>query len=143
LTPIFSSHDERNESGGTVMTSHIWLAPAIPELKEIQEFHRRYAEALQGPFSAEMAAEQMTMAMAMYPAMKDMMGKMEAEKVNMEGAQILTEAVMETVLTAEQAAAMALNSSLCQGATTAGPKSCLAAQTFLKFNSPKARCAPG
>lgn len=92
------------EAGGMVMTSHIWLAPAIPELKEIQEFQRRYAEALQGPFTAAEAAEQMAMAMAMYPAMKDMIGKMETEKVNMEGAQILTEMVMETVMTAEQAA---------------------------------------
>ncbi len=92
------------EAGGMVMTSHIWLAPAIPELKEIDEFHRRYSEALQGPFGSAEAAQQMAMALAMYPAMKDMIGKMETEKVNMEGAQILTEMVMETVMTAEQAA---------------------------------------
>jgi hypothetical protein len=92
------------EAGGMVMTSHIWLAPAIPELKEIAEFQRRYSEALQGPLGLAGAAEQMAMALAMYPAMKDMMGKMETEKVNMEGAQILTEMVMETAMTSEQAA---------------------------------------
>ena len=85
-----------------VMTSHLWLSSPIPELKEIAEFHRRYGEALQGSFGPAGSAEQMAMAQAMYPGMKDMIGKMETEKVNMEGAQILTEMVMETVRTAEQ-----------------------------------------
>jgi hypothetical protein len=92
------------ESGGMVTTSHIWLAPAIPELKEIDQFQRRYAEALQGSFSPGESAQQMAMVTAMYPAMKDMMGKMEMEKVNMDGAQILTETIMETIRTEEQMA---------------------------------------
>jgi hypothetical protein len=84
------------EGGGLVMTSHVWLAPDIPALKEIAEFDMRYARAL-GDFFGMGAAEQMAMAAAMYPGMKDMIGKMQAENVNMKGAAILTQIVMESV----------------------------------------------
>jgi hypothetical protein len=85
------------EGGGIVMTSHIWLGPNIPATKEIAEFDQRYAKALEGPFGLGGSADQMAMAMAMYPGMKDMIGKMQMESLNMEGAQILTEMVMEAV----------------------------------------------
>jgi hypothetical protein len=90
------------EGGGYVMTSHFWIGPNIPELKEISDFDQRYAKALGVVFGPGGSAEQMTMATAMYPGMKDMMGKMQSEKVNMEGAQILTEMIMETVRSAAQ-----------------------------------------
>ena len=90
------------EGGGMVMTSHIWLGPNIPALKEIAEFNQRYAEALGNAFNMGGSAEQMAMASAMYPGMKDMIGKMQVESVNMEGAQILTEMTMESVKTAAQ-----------------------------------------
>jgi hypothetical protein len=85
------------EGGGYVMTSHFWIGPNIPELKEISDFDQRYAKAMEEVFGPGGSAEQMAMAMAMYPGMKDMMGKVQTEKVNMEGAQILTEMIMETV----------------------------------------------
>jgi hypothetical protein len=90
------------EGGGMVMTSHIWLGPDIPALKEIAEFNQRYAKALGNAFGMGDSAEQMAMASAMYPGMKDMMGKMQVESVNMEGAQILTEMIMETAKSAAQ-----------------------------------------
>ncbi len=90
------------EAGGTVITTHLWLGPNIPALKEIENFDRRYAEAMQLASGIGGSAEQMAMAMAFYPGMKDMIGKMETEKVNMEGAQILTEMTMETVRSAAQ-----------------------------------------
>ncbi len=92
------------EGGGMVMTSHIWIGPDIPALKEISEFDQRYAKAMEWPIGLGGSAEQMAMAMAMYPTMKDMIGKMEAEQVNMEGAQILTEMVMETVRSPQEMA---------------------------------------
>jgi hypothetical protein len=85
------------ESGGMVMTSHIWLGPKIPALKELADFELRYAKAMDLGAGFGGSAEQMAMAMAMYPAMKEMIGKMQAENVNMEGAQIFTEMTMETV----------------------------------------------
>jgi len=84
------------EAGGMVMTTHIWLGPSIPATKEISDFDMRYAKALEQALGMG-SAEQMAMAMAMYPGMKEMMGKMQMESVNMEGAQILTEMTMETV----------------------------------------------
>ena len=92
------------EGGGNVMTSHIWLAPAIPAMKEIADFDQRYYKALQGPYSLAGSAEQMAMALAIYPAMKDMIGKMEAENVKMDGTPILTEMTMEVVKSPDQVA---------------------------------------
>ena len=91
------------EAGGMVITSHIWIGPGIPAVKEIADFDQRYAKALGLAFNMGDAAEQMTMAMAMYPGMKDMIGKMQVESVNMEGAQILTETTMESIRGAAQA----------------------------------------
>jgi hypothetical protein len=91
------------EGGGYVMTSHTWLGPVIPAMKEIAEFDQRYYRALQGPSLAG-SAEQMAMVAAMYPAMKQMMGKLEAENVRMDGTPILTEMTTEVVKNPEQAA---------------------------------------
>jgi hypothetical protein len=90
------------QAGGMVMTSHIWLGPNIPATREIAEFDQRYAKAMEGVFGSGASADQMAMAMAMYPGMKDMIGKMQVESVNMQGAQILTETTMEAVKSQEQ-----------------------------------------
>jgi hypothetical protein len=91
------------EAGGMVITSHIWIGPSIAAVKEVADFDQRYAKALGQAFNLGDSAEQMTMAMAMYPGMKDMIGKMQVESVNMEGAQILTETTMESVRNPAQA----------------------------------------
>jgi hypothetical protein len=85
------------EAGGVVMTFHMWLGPKIPELTEIQDFDLRYSKAMELTAGPGGSAEQMAMAMAMYPGMKEMMEKVQTESVNMDGAQILTEMTMETV----------------------------------------------
>jgi hypothetical protein len=92
------------QAGGMVMTSNIWLAPEIPFLQEIRDFDARYAQALAGPLALGAAdAQQMAAAMGMYPGMKDMIGKVNAEKVNMKGTEILTQVTMESVRGAQQA----------------------------------------
>lgn len=84
------------EGGGMVMTSNMWMAPRIASMKEIQDFDRRYAEKMQ--FGSPMAGmEQMATAMAMYPHMKQALGKFQTENVNMNGTAILTTMRMETV----------------------------------------------
>jgi hypothetical protein len=90
------------EGGGMVMTSHLWLGPGIPALKEVAGFDERYAKAMGEIFGSAESAQQMAMATAMYPGMKGMIGKMQAQNVNMEGSQILTEMVIETVRTQAQ-----------------------------------------
>ncbi len=90
------------DAGGMALTSRIWLGPSVPALKEIADFNLRYAKAMGDVFGPGGSAQQMAMATAMYPGMKDMIGKMQAENVNMEGAQILTEMTMESVRSAAQ-----------------------------------------
>jgi len=90
------------EAGGMVLTSKVWLGPDIPAVKEIADFNQRYAKAMGDIFGPVGSAQQIAMATAMYPGMKDMIGKMQAENVNMEGAQILSEMTMESVRSAAQ-----------------------------------------
>jgi hypothetical protein len=85
------------EAGGMVMTSHIWLTSSIHATKELADFNQRYAKAMEQVLGLGGSMEQMAMAMAMYPGMKDMIGKMQVESVNMEGTQVLTEMTMEAV----------------------------------------------
>jgi hypothetical protein len=91
------------EGGGMVMTSHTWLAPKIAAMKEITDFDLRYAQKMAGIFGVG-GAEQMGAMLAMYPAMKEMMGRFQAENVNMDGTAILTVMTMESVASAQQAA---------------------------------------
>lgn len=92
------------EAGGMVMTTHLWLGPNIPAVKEIEDFDQRYAKAMD-LMSGMGSAEQMAMISAMYPGMKDMIGKMQAENVNMKGTAILTEMTVETIKTQAQISA--------------------------------------
>jgi len=64
----------------------------------------KFYKALQLPFGPGASAEAMAAAFALYPGMKDMIGKMQAENVNMNGTAILTEAVIESVANPDQAA---------------------------------------
>lgn len=92
------------EAGGMVMTSNMWLAPKIAAMKEIAEFDLRYAQKMSSTFFAG-GAEQMAAMAAMYPAMKETMGRFQKENVNMDGTAILTVTTMENVAPAQQAAA--------------------------------------
>ena len=91
------------ESGGMVLTSTSWLTPSVPALKELHDFDRRYAEKLYGPVM--MDAQQMAMAMSMYPMLKDAMARLQKEKVNLDGTPVLTVVKVEAAANAEQAAA--------------------------------------
>ncbi len=89
------------QAGGMVLSSNMWLAPRIEAMKESEEFDRRYAQKL-GEIVGIPSAEQAAAALAMYPAFKDMMGKMQAEKVNMDGTAILTTMTLDAVKSPEQ-----------------------------------------
>jgi hypothetical protein len=91
---------KKPEDGSMVVTSSMWLAPRIPATKELDDFNRRYAEKLYLPFAAE-NAEQMASATAMYPGLKEAMGRLEVEKVNMDGTAVLTEVRAQAVAKAE------------------------------------------
>lgn len=86
-----------DESGGMVMTTDMWLAPSAPSTKDLAEFDLRYAQKLYGPMVTGASAQDMAMAMAMYPQIKPALDKMRAEGGKAEGTAILTEMRMEAV----------------------------------------------
>jgi hypothetical protein len=92
------------QSGGMVLTSDMWLAPTQKSLDEVADFDRRYAEKLYGPV-AGVSADQMAMAIAMYPMMKDAVDRMSKEGDAFEGTPIMTTVTFEAVKSAEQIAA--------------------------------------
>jgi hypothetical protein len=92
------------EGGGMVLTSDMWLGPKIPQMKEISDFDMKYAQKLYGPMVSGVSAEQMAAAMAMYPYMKQAMGKMTAEGTKLDGTAVETVTTMDAVKSAEQMA---------------------------------------
>jgi len=91
------------QGGGFVMTSSMWLAPKVPALQEVMDFEVRYAQKLMGPAMVAKAQE-MAMAIAMYPGMQDGMRRMQEEAAKLDGTPLLTVTKMETVVSPEQAA---------------------------------------
>src|SRR5262245_18953849 len=80
-----------DESGGIVMTSSMWMAPAIPELKELGDFEMRYWKALQeGSGVAAMSPEQLAQIMAAYPLFGKAMERMQKDRDKMSGTAIDT-----------------------------------------------------
>jgi hypothetical protein len=96
-----------DQSGGLVMTTDMWMTASAPSTKDLADFDRRYAEKLFGPMMTGASAQDMAMAMAMYPQMKPALDKMRAEGGKLSGTAILSDVRMESVPpgTAGQAAA--------------------------------------
>jgi hypothetical protein len=89
------------EGGGLVLTTDMWLMPEQKALTEVNEFDRRYAEKLYGELSG-VSAQQMAMAMAMYPMMRQAIEKMQAEGTKVEGTAVQTTLTFDAVASAEQ-----------------------------------------
>jgi hypothetical protein len=92
------------QSGGMITTTDLWLAPKIAAMKEIADFDVRYAQKLYGGMFAGVSAEQMAAAMALYPMMKQAMGRMTTESAKLDGTAILTTVTMAAVKSEEQVA---------------------------------------
>jgi hypothetical protein len=92
------------QGGGMVLTSDMWLGPKIAAMKEIADFDVRYAQKLYGTMIAGVSAEQMAAATAMYPYLKQAMGKMSTEGTKLSGTPIQTVTTMDAVKSAEQMA---------------------------------------
>jgi len=91
-----------DEGGGLVLASDMWLAPTIAAMKEISDFDVRYARKLQGPMVAGASAEQMGAALAMYPHLKEAIGRMNTERIKMDGTPIQATTRIDAVKSAEQ-----------------------------------------
>jgi hypothetical protein len=92
------------QSGGLQITTDLWLAPSVPALKEIADFHLQYAQKLYGPMLSGASPQDMAAAMALYPMLAPALEKMNAEKNKLEGTAILTTVTVEGVKSAEQLA---------------------------------------
>jgi hypothetical protein len=95
------------QGGGMVTTTDLWLAPKIAAMKEITDFDVRYAQKLYGGMFAGASAEQMAAAMALYPMMKQAMGRMTTEGAKLDGTAIMTTVTMDAVKSEEQMAEQA------------------------------------
>lgn len=91
------------QGGGLVMKSDLWMAPTIAAMKEITDFDVRYAKQLYGSMMSGVSADQMAMAMAMYPMMKDAIARLNTEGGKLEGTPIQTVTTMEAVASPEAA----------------------------------------
>lgn len=89
------------QGGGMVMTTDSWMTAPIPAMKEVAAFRKRYFEKLAG-MDMQAYAEQMAQALAMYPQMKDLIGRSRVEGTKVDGTPISTVATIETVQSPEQ-----------------------------------------
>jgi len=86
-----------DQGGGMVMVTDLWLAPNAPSNKDLIAFDMKYAEKLYGPMVTGASAQDMAMALAMYPQIKPALDKMKAEGGKIDGTAILTTMTMEAV----------------------------------------------
>jgi hypothetical protein len=97
----------------------MWLAPRIAAMKEIADFDLRYAQKLYGGFAGA-SAEQMAAALALYPMMKQALGRMTVEGAKIDGTAIMTTVTMDAVKSEEQMAEQAKSESPSAPAPTVG-----------------------
>jgi len=74
-----------NDSGGMVMTTDLWTAPNAPSTRDLAEFDMKFAQKLYGPIVVGASAQDMAMAMAMYPQIKPALDRMRAEGTKVDG----------------------------------------------------------
>jgi len=111
------------QGGGMVLTSDMWITPTIKAMSEVAQFDMRYAQKLYGGIAAGVSPEQMAAAMAMYPMMKDALGKMSTEGAKLQGSAIQTVTKMDAVKSAEQVQQEAQQSSTSSSDSSAKPTS--------------------
>jgi len=99
------------QSGGVVLTTDMWMTPAIPAMKEVSDFRMKYFEKVYGMMFEGASPQDMASAMAMYPQMKPALEKMAAEARKLQGTPVQTTMTVDAVQSAEQLAASANGSS--------------------------------
>ncbi len=93
------------DSGGVVMTVDSWLGPKIAALNEVADFDVRYWKQLQGPDAMGMSAEQLATVIAMFPAVKQAMERVQKEGPKLQGTPLAVTTKVEGVKSKEQATA--------------------------------------
>jgi hypothetical protein len=123
------------EAGGIVMTTNLWLAPEIPQMKELADFEIRYWKQLQGPDAMAVSADQMAAVMAMYPMVKDAMERMQKEGPKLQGTPLETITTFEAVKSKDQLTQEQSNNN----SSSSGGLSGMLARKMMKKEDPKER----
>ena len=93
------------QGGGLVLTGDLWITPRIEAMKELQDFQARDAQKLSGgTMLAGVQADQMATVMAMYPMMKQAIGRMNVEGNRVQGTTILSTLTFDAVKSEDQVA---------------------------------------
>jgi hypothetical protein len=92
------------QGGGFVMVSDAWFGPVIPALKELSDFDMRYYKQLYGEQAMTIAADQLAMVMAMYPAIGKASQRLKQEGDKLQGTPLATVTTFEVVKSPEQLA---------------------------------------
>jgi len=92
-----------DEGGGMLLTMDSWLAPKIPAAAEVTAFNMRYWQKLQGPQAGALSAEQLAAAMAIYPMLKEALGRVNTEGAKVDGTPILSTMTVQAVKDPAQA----------------------------------------
>ena len=122
------------EGGGFVMTADQWLGPEIASLKELAAFDQKYYEKLYGAEAMALAGQQMAMALAMYPLLKDASDRLKKEGNKLQGTPIATTTTFEVVKSKAQ-----LEASANQQSSGGGGLGGMLARKIAKKEPPKQR----
>ena len=92
------------QSGGSVLTSDMWIGPNVAAMKEITDFDRRYFAKLYGSQFGAVEMQQMAVLMATNPAFAKAMKTFSQKRTSLEGTPIRTNFSFDTVAGTEQKA---------------------------------------
>lgn len=106
---VYPKGSSLQQSGGMAIVNEQWLAPDVPELKEIADFNLRYAQKMADVFGFDAArmkasAEQMAALLASHPGLMQALEKMKAEGAKVEGTPLATIMSVNLIRSAEQVA---------------------------------------
>lgn len=90
------------QSGGSVLTSDMWMAPKVAAMSEIADFDARYYKKLYGGLMSGVEMQQMMALMAASPTVGKAMKVFSEKKSSLEGTPIRAIMKFETVAGSEQ-----------------------------------------
>lgn len=106
---VYPKGSNMMQSGGLGIVNELWVAPEVPELRELADFDLRYAKKMAEVFGFDpgrmkASAEQMAQMMAAHPGLVQAIQKMREETAKIEGTPLSTILAVNLIRSAEQVA---------------------------------------
>jgi hypothetical protein len=106
---VYPKGSNMMQSGGLGIVDELWLAPDVPELRELADFDRRYGQKMAevlgfDPGRMKASAEQMVRMAAAHPGLVLAMQRMREEMAKLEGTPLATILSINVVRSAQQVA---------------------------------------